>query len=76
MDQKCVHKLLEMEESIRLDSDYQALLAEHTVRNARFLEIVNALDRQQQDVIFDYLGVILEIHNRMLEFACGISPES
>ena len=70
MDQKCVNKLLELQESLRFDPDYQALQEEHTARNARFLETVNALDRQQQDAIFDYLGVLLEMHNKMLERVC------
>ena len=70
MNREVSDKILSIQEAILQDAQYQQLAAEHTALNARFLEIVNALDKQQQDAIFDYLGLILQMHIKMLEYAC------
>lgn len=70
MNREVSDKILSIQEALLQDVQYQQVAAEHTVLNARFLETVNALEKQQQDAIFDYLGLILEMHNKMLELAC------
>ena len=68
MNQSTAQKILEVQEALRSDPAYQALVAEHEVRNARFLKTVNALEEPQRDAIFDYLGLIVEMHTRQLEW--------
>ena len=70
MEQSTAHKILDIQEALRSDPAYQALIAEHEVRNTRFLETVNALEKSQRAAIYDYLGLIVEIHTRQLEWAC------
>ena len=65
-----IEKILSIQEALLQDVQYQQVTAEHTVLNARFLETVNALEKQQQDAIFDYLGLILQMHLKMLEYTC------
>ena len=76
MDKTVAMRIMDIQESLMDDPSYQELLAEHAVLNARFLETVNGLEKHRQDAIFDYLGVFLEMHNRMLELACDVSSES
>lgn len=51
-----VDKLLEIEEFMRTDESYRQLTAEHEILNARFLEMLDDLEKEQQDLILDYLG--------------------
>ena len=68
--EKCVDKLLEIEEALLADAGYQHLLAEHGVLNARFLAVLEELEQEQQDVICDYLGLLIQLHTEMLLKAC------
>ncbi len=70
MEQSTAHKILDIQEALRSDPAYQALVAEHEIRNARFLKTVEALTESQRSDIFDYLGLIVEMHTRQLEWAC------
>ena len=70
MKKDIAQKILDMHEALREDGAYQALLAEHEARNARFLETVNALEESQRAAIFDYLGLLIEMHTRQLNQAC------
>ena len=51
------------------DETYRQLMDEHGARNERFLEVVQSLSEEQQTAIYDYLGVLIEMHLRMLEQA-------
>ena len=70
MDKQATVKLLTVQEALLDDPGYQALLREHEILNARFLETVKALEESQRSAIFDYLGLLTEMHTRQLEQAC------
>ena len=36
-----------------------------------YIDKLLEIEESQQADIFDYLGLILEMHNKMLEYACG-----
>lgn len=76
MEQKAMDKLLQIEETLRSDPVYQHLVAEHKERNVRFLAMAKELDREQQDILYDYLGLLIQMHTEMLLAACEEkSPE-
>ena len=66
MKKYAVDRLLEIEEALRLDEGYQHLMAEHHSMNARFLALLEELEEEQQDTIYDYLGLLLQMHTEML----------
>ena len=70
MKKYAVDKLLEIEEALRLDEGYQHLMAEHATLNARFLALLEELEEEQQNLIYDYLGLLLQMHTEMLLKAC------
>lgn len=70
MKNNAVDKLLEIEEALRMDAGYQHLVAEHGALNARFLAVLEELEKEQQDVICDYLGLLIQMHTEMLLKAC------
>ena len=70
MKSRAVDKLLQIEESLRVDEAYQHLMEEHRVLNARFLTALEELSKEQQDVICDYLGLLTQMHTEMLLKAC------
>ena len=70
MEKQVVDKMLQIEEALRQDAGYQHLMAEHEVLNPRFLAAVEELGQEQQDAIYDYLGLLIQMHTEMLLKAC------
>ena len=70
MKKQVVDKMLQIEEALREDPGYQHLMAEHEVLNPRFLAAVEKLEKEQQDAIYDYLGLLIQMHTEMLLKAC------
>ena len=70
MKNPAVDKLLEIEEFMRTDENYQHLMAEYEILNTRFLSLLEELEEPQQDIISDYLGVLIQMHTEMLLKAC------
>ena len=70
MKKQVVDKMLQIEEALRQDAGYQHLMAEHEVLNPRFLAAVEELGQEQQDAIYDYLGLLIQMHTEMLLKAC------
>ena len=69
MSREASRKLLQLQEAAMEDETYRQLMDEHGARNERFLEVVQSLSEEQQTAINDYLGVLIEMHLRMLEQA-------
>lgn len=69
MDKAIMHKILDIQDTFRKDPEYQHLVEENQMRNARFLEIEKTLTQKQRDAVFDYIGLLIEIHLRTLEYA-------
>ena len=62
-------KILQLQEAAMEDETYRQLMDEHGARNERLLEVVQSLSEEQQTAIYDYLGVLIEMHLLMLEQA-------
>ena len=69
MSREASRKLLQLQEATMEDETYRQLMDEHGARNERFLEVVQSLSEEQQTAIYAYLGVLIEMHLRMLEQA-------
>jgi len=69
MDKAVAQKILDIQESMRNHEDFPSLQEEHNILNARFLKTVETLTQTQKDAIFDYIGLLIEIHLRTLESA-------
>ena len=70
MEKYAVDKMLQLEEMLRLDGRYQQLMAEHEILNARFLRAAETMTEAQQDAVYDYLGLLIQMHTEMLLKAC------
>ena len=68
MKKDLLWKLWETQEQMRYDPEYQALFSQWEDRNARFLNMLNSLEREQQEEFFDYLSYMLELHYKTIEY--------
>ena len=69
VDQKIKERYLDLQESIRKDCDYQALVREYEDRSRRLSEKMESMTREQQDAVTDYCGVLIELQWKVLEHA-------
>ena len=70
MDQKIVGRLSTVYEQARQDVEYRKLLEEYRVREAQLFAGLEAMGEQQCSIVLDYLGLIGEMHRKLLEFSC------
>lgn len=68
MDREAVNQILDIQEMLRSDP---GLMAEHDTAQRAFLAMLPELTEKQQNILWGYLGVCVEIHLRMLALACG-----
>ena len=68
MEQFVVNRILDIQETLRSDP---GLMAEHEAAQRAFLTTLPELTEKHRDILWDYLGVCVEIHLRMLALACG-----
>ena len=61
-------KVLDAQEKMFDDPNYQKLLAEHEMLNTRFLRQLDTMNSEQQEAVMDYCGLLIEMHLRTLEF--------
>ena len=69
MDKTIVNRLFDIQDAMRQDPDCRSLYEEHAFLNARFLETVESLTAEQKDAVFDYIGLLVEMHLRTLMYA-------
>ena len=69
MNKDIALRILDLQESMKQDFVYQTLLEEHDTLNHRFLAITAELTKQQQSTIYDYVGCLIELHLKTLEYA-------
>ena len=67
MNQETSNRLLSIQERAMVDETYMELMREHEERNGRFLATMESLSEEQRAAIYDYLGVLVQMHHRMLE---------
>ena len=69
LDKTIVNRLFDIQDAMQQDPDCRSLYAEHAFLNARFLETVESLTAEQKDAVFDYIGLLVEMHLRTLMYA-------
>ncbi len=58
-----------MENSTKIpDARYQRLLREHKMRSKRLIGQLATMNREQQDAVLDYIGLLAEIHRLQLAY--------
>lgn len=70
MEQQIVQKLLDIQDRLITDPQYQSLMPEYRQRNTQLLAALETMEPEQKDAVLDFLGIALEMHLRMLELAC------
>ena len=67
MDKVIFEKILDAQEQLVAKPEYQNLMKEYELRNARFLEQVETMNQEQQAAVWDYCGMLIEMHLHTLE---------
>ncbi len=67
MDKTVFEKILTAQEELYKNPEYGDLLAEYEQLQKRFLEQVKTMNKEQQSAVWDYCGMLIEIHLHTLE---------
>ncbi len=68
MNREVVNKIWELQEQMMEDEEYRDLLAGREEHNAQFLALLDTLTKEQEAGVLNYLGYLMEIHYKMLEY--------
>lgn len=68
MDKSTVDRLLDAQERFFNALEYRALWEELQLRNGEFLAARETMSPQQRDAVDDYMGLIHEMHRKLLCF--------
>ena len=60
-------KILDAQEMLSAKPEYENLMKEYELRNKRFLEQVKTMNPEQQSAVWDYCGMLIEMHLHTLE---------
>ena len=63
-----IEKMWDLQEKMNKDPEYQALSAKREDMNLRFLTALENIEKEQEAAVLDYLGYILEMHYKILEY--------
>ena len=69
MDKEITEKLLQIQDKLLTDIQYQALYKEYKALDTAFKQLVFQMDDDTQSVIWDYLGICVQMHLKMVESA-------
>ena len=69
MKKATAHKILDIQEAMREDTEYKQLFAEYIYQNDRFLECLATMTQEQTDTVMDYIGILNELHLKTLDYA-------
>lgn len=72
VDQRIKERYLDLQETIRKDSGYQALVREYEILSRQLSGQMEAMTRDQQDAVTDYCGLLIELQWKVLEYALGL----
>ena len=67
MNKAIFDKILDAQEMLSVKPEYQNLIKEYELRNERFLEQVKTMNPEQQSAVWDYCGMLIEMHLHTLE---------
>ena len=71
MNPEIAQRIVAVQEAAGQDEQYRTLLEEYRTLDRQFLEILPTLTKAQCDTVTDYIGLIAQMHRRMLEIACS-----
>ena len=75
MDPFVVKRILVTQDVAREDERYMGLLAEYRCLGKRYAQILPTLQEEQREVVVGLLGLVFEMHLRMLEIACSMEGD-
>ena len=67
MDKTIFSKILEVQEELLTNPEYQNLIKEYDALNKRFLEQIGTMNQEQQSAVWDYCGMLIEMHLHTLK---------
>ena len=67
MDRRVFEKIVAAQEEFCKKPEYQKILEEHERLHAHFLQQVETMNPEQQSAVWDYCGLLIEMHLHMLE---------
>lgn len=67
MDKHIFDKILTAQENLSKKPEYQDLLKEYEILNTRFLQQMETMTAEQQSAVWDYCGMLIEMHIHTLE---------
>ena len=68
MDQELVEKMWALQMEMKKDSVYQSLCTKSEAMNMKFLSALENMTQAQESAVLDYLGYLLEIHFKTIEY--------
>ena len=71
MNKAIFDKILDAQEMLSAKPEYQNLIKEYELRNERFLEQVKTMNPEQQAAVWDYCGMLIEMHLHTLEIVAS-----
>lgn len=66
MDNYLMDRIWDAQGELSADPQYAELLKEYRIKNAALLDQLETMTALQQDSVMDYLGVLTELHLKML----------
>ena len=63
-------KLLKIQAIAHKDTAFQRLSQEYDLLDSRLQLALKTMDEQQQNAVTDYIGLLIEMHMKLLEIAC------
>lgn len=70
MDRKTAARMLDLIKKTSEDPEYHMLMEELLQLDTRMLRLFDDLPAAQAGLIADYIGLLGEMHRKMLEIAC------
>ena len=67
MNKMIFEKILTAQEKLYCDSEYQTLMEEYASLQERFLEQVETMNPEQREAVWDYCGMLIEMHLHTLD---------
>lgn len=66
MDKYLMDRIWDAQGELSADPQYAELLKEYRIKNAALLDQLETMTALQQNSVMDYLGVLTELHLKML----------
>ena len=67
MDKQIFDKILTAQEELIKKPEYQSLLDEYKILHTRFMQQVETMNFEQRSAVWDYCGMLIEMHLHTLE---------